>query len=77
MKPKYMLWIGVALALLAGAAQAQKPVVLRFVSDFQGPPHPAGMAMKHFGDRLPQVLPGSAGQQRQRNPDPQHVFWFH
>jgi C4-dicarboxylate-binding protein DctP len=41
------------------AAQAPKPVVLRFASDFTGPPHPAGMAMKHFGDRLPQVIPGS------------------
>jgi TRAP-type C4-dicarboxylate transport system substrate-binding protein len=40
-------------------AQAAKPVVLRFASDFTGPPHPAGMAMKHFGDRLPQVIPGS------------------
>jgi C4-dicarboxylate-binding protein DctP len=60
-----------ALAALAGAviavagmppaalAQAPKPVVLRFVSDFPPPPHPAGLAMKHFADRLPQVIPGS------------------
>jgi C4-dicarboxylate-binding protein DctP len=44
------------------AAYAQdKPnkVVLRFAADFTGPPHPAGMAMKHFADRLPQVIPGS------------------
>jgi TRAP-type C4-dicarboxylate transport system substrate-binding protein len=40
-------------------AQALKPVVLRFASDFTPPPHPAGIAMKHFGDRLPQVIPGS------------------
>jgi C4-dicarboxylate-binding protein DctP len=47
-------------ALAAAQVQAQgKPVVLRFVSDFQGPPHPAGLAMKHFGDRLPQVIAGS------------------
>ncbi|MEW5863654.1 MAG: TRAP transporter substrate-binding protein DctP [Pseudomonadota bacterium] len=60
-----------ALAALAGAviafagilpaalAQAPKPVVLRFVSDFPPPPHPAGLAMKHFAERLPQVIPGS------------------
>ena len=56
-----------ALAAVAalGAAPAEvaiaqtKPVVLRFVSDFPGSPHPAGLAMKHFGDRLAQVIPGS------------------
>ncbi len=54
-----------ALAVLGGIPQpaaaqdAPRKVVLRFVSDFQGPPHPAGLAMKHFGDRLPQVIPGS------------------
>jgi TRAP-type C4-dicarboxylate transport system substrate-binding protein len=43
-------------------AQAQdkpKKVVLRFVSDFPAPPHPAALAMKYFGERLPQVIPGS------------------
>src|SRR5687768_13669915 len=49
--------VGASVSLTAFAQT--KPVVLRFVSDFQGPPHPAGMAMKHFGDRLPQVIPGS------------------
>jgi TRAP-type C4-dicarboxylate transport system substrate-binding protein len=53
----------VALAVgFAPALYAQsniKPVVLRFVADFTPPPHPAGLAMKHFGDRLPQVIPGS------------------
>jgi TRAP-type C4-dicarboxylate transport system substrate-binding protein len=34
-------------------------VVLRFVSDFPPPPHPAALAMRHFADRLPQVIPGS------------------
>ena len=33
--------------------------MLRFAADFTPPPHPAGMAMKYFGDRLPQVIPGS------------------
>src|SRR5919201_4553744 len=43
-------------------AQAQdkpKPVVLRFAADFTPPPHPAGMGLKYFADRLPQVIPGS------------------
>jgi len=40
-------------------AQAPKPVVLRFAADFSPPPHPAGMALKYFADRLPQVIPGS------------------
>lgn len=46
---------------LQGAAQAQaaKPVVLRFAADFSPPPHPAGIALKYFHDRLPQVIPGS------------------
>src|SRR3970040_2293532 len=36
-----------------------KPVVMRFASDFPPPPHPAGLAMKYFSERLPQVIPGS------------------
>src|SRR5215216_2837724 len=54
-----------AAALAAGCAataHAQdkpKPVILRFAADFTPPPHPAGMAMKYFADRLPQVIPGS------------------
>ena len=55
-----------ALAVTWGAADnsayaqgTPQKVVLRFAADFTGPPHPAGMAMKHFADRLPQVIPGS------------------
>jgi C4-dicarboxylate-binding protein DctP len=51
-----------AVAATWGAAHAQdKPakVVMRFAADFPPPPHPAGLAMKHFADRLPQVIPGS------------------
>src|SRR3954470_9653375 len=49
-----------ALALaFAAHAQTPKPVVLRFPADFSPPPHPAGMALKYFQDRLPQVIPGS------------------
>jgi len=44
----------------SGATQeAPRKVVLRFAADFTPPPHPAGLALKHFGDRLPQVIPGS------------------
>src|ERR687896_2468459 len=62
MKHRFSLTLAAsALALFAhgAAAQAPKPVVLRFAADFTPPPHPAGMAMKHFQDRLPQVIPGS------------------
>jgi len=47
-------------ALQPAAAQGTpQKVVLRFVSDFPPPPHPAGLAMRYFADRLPQVIPGS------------------
>ena len=67
MKQRFSLNVATAVLALACAsvfappagAQAPKPVVLRFASDFTPPPHPAGMAMKHFADRLPQVIPGS------------------
>ena len=41
---------------LPQAAQSQekvKPVVMRFAADFPPPPHPAGLAMKYFAERLP------------------------
>jgi TRAP-type C4-dicarboxylate transport system substrate-binding protein len=53
------------LAAMGGAAQSahaqDKPqkVVLRFAADFTPPPHPAGMALAYFAERLPQVIPGS------------------
>ncbi len=43
----------------AAHAQAAKPVIVRFVSDFPPAPHPAGLAMKYFAERLPKALPGS------------------
>jgi TRAP-type C4-dicarboxylate transport system substrate-binding protein len=58
----------IVLAALAASSVAPQPahaqdqarkVVLRFVSDFPPPPHPAGLAMRYFADRLPQVIPGS------------------
>src|SRR5678809_783138 len=58
-----LLLCAAAALLTAGAvpthAQAPKPVVLRFAADFSPPPHPAGIALKHFHDRLPQAIPGS------------------
>jgi len=41
------------------AQDSPRKVVLRFAADFPPPPHPAGLAMKYFADRLPQVIPGS------------------
>ena len=54
-----------ALAAILGTLQpahAQdqpKRVILRFAADFPPPPHPAGLAMAHFAQRLPQVIPFS------------------
>jgi TRAP-type C4-dicarboxylate transport system substrate-binding protein len=48
-----------ALPQSAGAQDAPKKVVLRFAADFTPPPHPAGMALAYFAERLPQVIPGS------------------
>src|SRR5712692_763824 len=49
-----------AVSLNTGVAQDKpKPVVLRFAADFTPPPHPAGMALAYFAERLPQVIPGS------------------
>ena len=58
----------ITLTILAAAAlfthdalaqEAPRKVVLRFAADFTPPPHPAGMAMAYFAERLPQVIPGS------------------
>jgi len=51
-----------AVSVAPQSAQAQdqpRKVVLRFASDFPPPPHPAGLAMRYFAERLPQVIPGS------------------
>ncbi len=49
----------VAIPQPAHAQEQPKKVVLRFAADFPPPPHPAGLAMRYFADRLPQVIPGS------------------
>jgi C4-dicarboxylate-binding protein DctP len=48
-----------AIPAIVAAQDKPQKVVLRFAADFPPPPHPAGLAMKHFADRLPQVIPGS------------------
>jgi TRAP-type C4-dicarboxylate transport system substrate-binding protein len=53
------LALGWGMPQHAAAQDAPKKVVMRFASDFPPAPHPAGLAMKHFADRLPQVIPGS------------------
>jgi TRAP-type C4-dicarboxylate transport system substrate-binding protein len=51
--------IGWTFPQASTAQEAPRKVVLRFAADFTPPPHPAGLALKHFADRLPQVIPGS------------------
>jgi len=53
------LSIGLGTPQPVNAQGQPQKVVLRFAADFPPSPHPAGMAMKHFADRLPQVIPGS------------------
>jgi TRAP-type C4-dicarboxylate transport system substrate-binding protein len=53
------LSLGLGTSQPAHAQDKPQKVVLRFVSDFPPPPHPAALAMKYLADRLPQVIPGS------------------
>jgi TRAP-type C4-dicarboxylate transport system substrate-binding protein len=48
-----------ATAPCALAQDKPQKVVLRFAADFPPPPHPAGLGMRYFAERLPQVIPGS------------------
>lgn len=53
----------VAAAALAGfgfGAQAEvKPMTIRIAADLTGPPHPAGIAMTYFKEKLEEKVPGS------------------
>jgi TRAP-type C4-dicarboxylate transport system substrate-binding protein/tRNA A-37 threonylcarbamoyl transferase component Bud32 len=40
-------------------AAVLQPVTIRFAADFPPPPHPAGLALHAFAERLPDVIPGS------------------
>ena len=51
--------LSVGFAQYAYAQDKPKKVVLRFASDFPPPPHPAGLAMRYFAERLSQIIPGS------------------
>jgi C4-dicarboxylate-binding protein DctP len=53
------LSLGLGISQPAHAQDKPQKVVLRFVSDFPPPPHPAALAMKYFADHLPQAIPGS------------------
>lgn len=61
--PKVVVTLLLSVLLLgwAGAAVAEQlqPVIVRFAADFPPPPHPAGIALRVFAERLPQVIPGS------------------
>ncbi len=53
------LSLGLGISQPAHAQDKPQKVVLRFVSDFPPPPHPAALAMKYFADHLPQAISGS------------------
>ena len=36
-----------------------KPINIRFAADLTGPPHPAGIAMQYFREKLAKRVPGS------------------
>jgi len=57
----FVVALGFSLGVPQSATAQDKPkkVVLRFAADVPSAPHPAGLAMKHFADRLPQLIPGS------------------
>ena len=57
----FVAGVAVTLGIPQSAYAQDKPqkVVLRFAADIAPPPHPAGLAMKYFAERLPQVIPGS------------------
>ena len=50
---------GLVGTLPIGKAVAVEPVTLRIAADLTGPPHPAGVAMEYFKERLADVIPGS------------------
>jgi len=48
-----------ALSVFGGAAQAVDPMTIRIAADLTGPPHPAGIAMTYFKEKLEEKVPGS------------------
>jgi len=51
--------VNAGFSATAMAQDAPKKVVLRFAADFTPPPHPAGIALKIFAERLAKAIPGS------------------
>jgi TRAP-type C4-dicarboxylate transport system substrate-binding protein len=51
--------VSLGLPVTGAAQDAPKKVVLRFAADFTPPPHPAGIALKVFAERLSKAIPGS------------------
>ena len=50
---------GVALSATLGGAAAMAEVTIRIASDTVGPPHPAGIAMEIFKEKVEKAIPGS------------------
>lgn len=50
---------GALVGLSATGSLAADPVTLRIAADLTGPPHPAGIAMEYFKERLAEEIPGS------------------
>ena len=50
---------GALVGIPAGQSAAVEPVTLRIAADLTGPPHPAGIAMEYFKERLAEEIPGS------------------
>ncbi len=49
----------VAMAAVLAATSASAEVTIRFASDTVGPPHPAGIAMEIFKEKVEAAIPGS------------------
>lgn len=49
----------IAMATVLAATSASAEVTIRFASDTVGPPHPAGIAMEIFKEKVEAAIPGS------------------
>ena len=49
----------IAMSATGFAAQAVEPIMIRMAADLTGPPHPAGIAMTYFKEKLEEKVPGS------------------
>lgn len=51
--------MALGLATVLGATNASAEVTIRFASDTVGPPHPAGIAMEIFKEKVEAAIPGA------------------